>query len=202
MALRDDQELLDGEPVVRVGAAVEDIEERDRQTVGVEAAERPVEREAVVVGGGAGDRQRDREDRVRAQPGAVLRPVEFDEQFVERGLALGVLAHEFRGDPVFYGADRFPDALPPVALRVAVPALHRLVRPGGGAGGGRGPPEGAAVQPDLGLHRREAARVEDFAGADPGDQGRFVVRHRRGRILVPGGPPEPPDPPESHRERV
>ena len=57
-------------------AAVEDIEEGDGKAGGIISAEVAVEGEALGVGGGVGDGERDAEDRVRAKPSLVRCAVE------------------------------------------------------------------------------------------------------------------------------
>ena len=68
---RRDHELLDVDVVVGVRAAVEDVHHRDGQHVRVRAAEVAEQRQVGRVGGGPGDRERDAEDGVGAEPGLV-----------------------------------------------------------------------------------------------------------------------------------
>ena len=68
---RRDHELLDVDVGVGVRAAVEDVHHRHRQQVRVRAAEVAEQRQLGGLGGGLGDRERDAEDRVGAEPGLV-----------------------------------------------------------------------------------------------------------------------------------
>ena len=75
---RDEHELLDVEPVVGVGAPVDHVHQRKRQsTRAVRPPEVAEEREPDVVGGGAGAGERDAEDRVGAQRLLLGRAVEL-----------------------------------------------------------------------------------------------------------------------------
>ena len=79
-ARRHDHELLEVERVLRVGAAVDDVQHRDGEHAGVLAAEPAVERHAGLERRRLRDGQGDAEDRVRAEPRLVLGPVQLDEQ--------------------------------------------------------------------------------------------------------------------------
>ena len=106
----DDHELLEVDRVVGVGAAVEDVHHRHRQdrrlAAAVELGEVAVERLAGVGGGGLGDRQRDAEDRVGAEPALVRGAVELDHRLVERALLGGAGALQRRGDLTVDVGDR------------------------------------------------------------------------------------------------
>ena len=95
---RRDHELLDVHVGVGVRAAVEDVHHRHRQQVGVRPADVAVERQAGGVGGGAGDGERDAEDRVGAELGLVGRAVELDHRLVDEPLVVGVEALDGRAD--------------------------------------------------------------------------------------------------------
>ena len=82
----NDHELLEVERVLGVRAAVDDVHQRDGQDVRVFAADPAVERDAGVRRGGLGGGERAAEDGVRAEAALVLRPVELDQQLVERPL--------------------------------------------------------------------------------------------------------------------
>ena len=78
-AHRHDHELLEVDGVVRVRAAVEHVHHRDRQHVRRLAAEVAPQRQVLLGGGRARGRERDAEDRVRAQARLVRRAVELDQ---------------------------------------------------------------------------------------------------------------------------
>ena len=126
--------------------------------------------------GGLGDRERDPENGIGAEPALVRRAVERDQRLVDLGLRLGVHAADGVEDLAVDGVDRLAHALAEVAL-VAVAQFDRLVRPGGGARRHRGAPLAPVLQHDVDLDGRIAAAVEDFAADDVDD----------GSHGVPGG---------------
>ena len=83
---RHDHELLEVGGVLGVLAAVEDVEHRDRQRPRADPAEVSVERQVAGRGGRVGDRERDAQDRVRAELGLVRRAVEIAQDVVDAGL--------------------------------------------------------------------------------------------------------------------
>ena len=110
-----DHELLEVRGVLGVLAAVEDVEHRDRQDPGADAAEPAVERDLVGRGGRVRAGERDAEDRVRAQLALVGRAVELDQRVVDVGLVRGVEAEDRWPDPLGHVRDRRQDALAAVA---------------------------------------------------------------------------------------
>ena len=165
---RRDHELLDVDVGVGVRAAVEDVHHRDRQQVGVGAADVTVERQAGRVGRGAGDGQRDAEDRVGAEVRLVGRAVEVDHRLVDEALVVGVEALERRADLLDDTGHGLLHALAAVRL-LAVAQLDRLERSGRGTARDRRAGERTVVQRHLDLDRGVAPRVEDLAGADSFD---------------------------------
>ena len=95
---RHDHELLEVEQVVGVGAAVEHVHHRDRHHVRGLAAQVAPQRQPLLGGGGVRGGQRHRQDRVRPEPRLVRRPVERDQQAVERRLPGHVLPADRVGD--------------------------------------------------------------------------------------------------------
>ena len=172
---RDDHELLQ---VDRVGACTPPLitfiigtgSVRASRAAEVRKSETPASAAARLRG-----RERDAEDRVRAEPALVRRAVELDQRPVERRLVVGV-ERRARASAIspFDVRDRLRDAL--AAPRVAAVAqLDRLVRAGRGARGDRRAAEGARLEQDVDLDRRVAARVEDLAGADVGDAAHSAI---------------------------
>src|SRR5206468_3783772 len=98
-------------------------------------------------------RERDAEDRVRAEPALVWRAVELDEPPVEPLLVVGVEAAHRGRDLAAHVRDRAADALP-APLGAAVAELERLVDAGRGTGGHSGPAERARLEPHLRLDGR------------------------------------------------
>ena len=82
-----DHELLEVDAVVGVGAAVEHVHHRHGQHVRGLAAEVAPQRQPLLGGRGVRRGERHGEDRVGAEPRLVRRPVELDQQPVERRLA-------------------------------------------------------------------------------------------------------------------
>ena len=163
-AVRDDHELLEVDLVVGMGAAVQDVHEGHRQRARVDAADVAVERQAGGLGRGLGDRQRDGQDRVRAELGLELGAVEVDHQPVDERLVERVLAHHLGRELVVDRGHGLQHALAQVAALVAVAQLHRLALAGRGARRHGGAAHRAAFEHDLDLDGRVAAAVEDLAG--------------------------------------
>src|SRR5690606_38537276 len=115
--------------------------------------------------------ERDTEDRVGPELGLVRGPVQVDEGLVDDALFGGVDPEDLGRDGVDDRVHGVLDTLAEVAVLVAVTALDRLERTGGGAGGYGRPRDGAVLERDLDLDGRVAARVEDLAGADGLDTG-------------------------------
>ena len=159
-------ELLEGERVAGVAAAVDYVETRHRETqVGVprESREVLVEREALVGRGGAGDRHGNPQDRVGADFGFVRGAVEGAHEGVELRLLGDLLADEGGGEElgdVLYGvADTF--AGEPGGVLVA--ELTGFVDSGGGPGGDAGA-EDAHGGGELYLDGGVSAGVKHLAG--------------------------------------
>ena len=171
----DEHELLDVEPVVGVGAAVDHVHQRKRQRPRVRPAEVPEEREPEVVRGGAGAGERHAEDRVGAQRLLLGRAVELAERAVDQGLLGGVHALELGRDHALHVAHGLEHALAAEAPTVVVAELERLGAARRGARGHRRPALGAAVEMDLDLEGRVPAGVEDLAGVDVDDLGHASV---------------------------
>ena len=155
-------------------AAVEEVALRNREQPRVrafEVAEVAIERLLRGGGGGVGDRQRDGQDRVRAQAALVGRAVDLDHRPVHLGLAGSDHAGEPRCQLPLHVLERRQHPVAAVAPRIAVAQLHRLVRAGGGAARHGGATERAVVERDVDLDRGVAARVQDLARPDVGDRG-------------------------------
>ncbi len=162
---RHDHEFLEVDGIVGVHAAVDDVHHRHRQQPRRGSAHVTVERQALGGGRRLGDRERDAEHGVGAEPALVGRAVERDQRLVDLALGLGVHPADGVEDLAGDGVDRLAHALAEIAL-VAVAQLDRLVRPG------RGPRRhgGAAARPvgqhDVDLDGGIAAAVEDFTADD------------------------------------
>ena len=111
-----DHELLQVDRVVRVRAAVDHVHHRHGQRLGLLAADVPEERHARVVGGRLRRRERDAEDRVRAEAPLVRRPVELDEPLVDGALVGGVHAAHRCAELAAHVLDRAADALAAACL--------------------------------------------------------------------------------------
>ncbi len=164
-----DHELLQVDRVGGVGAAVDHVQHRHGERRRLLAAEMAVERLAGLGGSRLCGRERDAEDRVRAEASFVRRSVEVDQLPVERLLVEPVEAGELACDLAVHVRDRFRHALA-APLGAAVAQLDRLVHAGRGAGGHRGAAERAGGELDVDLDGRVAARVEDLAAVQALDR--------------------------------
>ena len=149
-------------------AAVDDVHHRHREQVRVGTADVAVERQAGRVGRGAGDGERDAEDRVGAQLGLVGGAVGVEHGLVDQPLVVGVEALDRGAEGLDDRVHRGLHALAEIAV-AAVAQLDRLERAGGRAAGDRRSGEGPVVEEHLDLDGGVAARVEDLAGADSFD---------------------------------
>mmetsp|Transcript_11880 Transcript_11880/g.49771 ORF Transcript_11880/g.49771 Transcript_11880/m.49771 type:complete len:561 (+) Transcript_11880:77-1759(+) len=174
----EDHELLHGELVARVRAAVDHVERGHGEhelAVAGEVRDVLVEGHALLRGASLGDGHGHREDRVGAELALVLGAVELDHEVVDGLLIRGVLADERGRDDGVDVLDSLRDALAHPLGLVAVAELDRLVDARGGAGGGHSA-EHALVRVDVRLDRGVAAGVENLAADDLGDGG--------GRLLL------------------
>jgi hypothetical protein len=116
----DQHELLEVEPVVSVGAAVQDVDHRHRHEPPADPAEIGVEREPRVVRRGPRDGERDAEDRVGAERRLVRRAVELEQRLIDGRLFRGLHPLDLGSDRLLDVPDGLARALPAVALCVAI----------------------------------------------------------------------------------
>ena len=164
---RDDHELLQVEPVLRVRAAVDDVHERHREHVRV-GRRRASGTAGTPASAAAAFAAASEQPRIAFAPSLlfVRRPVELDEHPVDLAL---IARRRPRRAPrrSRRRRSRPPAARPcPDRARVAVAELDRLVLARRRARGDRRTAEGAGAQSDVDLERRVAARVQDLAGVD------------------------------------
>ena len=167
---RRDHELLEVGGVDGVLAAVQDVDQWNRQSARARSAEVAVERQPDSLGRSVRGRQADSEERVGAELRLVRRAVKVDEQPVEADLVESVDPEQLRPDRVVDVAHGRQHALAAVPLRVAVAQLDRFVCTGRGSGRDHGGAHGAVRQEQVDLDGRVAARVEDLASDDVLDQ--------------------------------
>ena len=141
--------------------AVDHVHHGDRQHVCVDAADVAEEGQAQLIGGRLGGGQRHAQDGVGAEAALVGCPVGIDHGQVDGPLVECVESLEDVGDLAVDVGHRVQHALAPVAF-ATVTQLHRLERPGGGAGGDDGPADRSGVEDDLDLDRGIATGVEDL----------------------------------------
>ncbi len=165
---RHQHELLQVDRVLRVHAAVDHVHQRHRERPSPVPAEPPEQRDSRLRCSRLRRGQRDRQDRVRAEPPLVRRAVELDHPLVERALIGRIEPPHRRRDLAVHVRDRLRDALAAPLGRL-VAQLERLVRAGRRARRNRRPARSARLQPHIGLDRRVAPRVEDPAAANAGD---------------------------------
>jgi len=103
-----------------VGAAVEDVHHRHRQTPRLRATEVAPQRHHGFFGGGLRAREARAEDRVRAEFALVLRAVDLPHQRVDVVLLFCGLAEKGFGERLVDVLDGLEHALAEVALLVAV----------------------------------------------------------------------------------
>ena len=128
------------------------------------------------MGGGQGDA----EDCVGAEGALVGGAVQGKELGVDGGLVDGVLAFDFQGNHVVDVFDGAQDALAAVTLVVVVAQFVGFVLAGGSAGRDDGAADSAAFEGGLDFNGGVAARVEDFARSQAGNQRhRGLPRRRR-----------------------
>ena len=108
---RHEHELLQVDRVVGVDAAVDHVQHRHRQGCGGLASELTPEWLSGIGCGRLRRCERDAEDRIRAQPAFVRRPVELDQLAVERLLVAGVRTQHGSGDLRVDVGDRIADPL-------------------------------------------------------------------------------------------
>ena len=127
---RDEHELLQVDPVLRVRATVDHVHQRYRQDMSLRAAEPAIERHARIRGGSLRDRERAAEDRVGTESALRRRPVELDQDAVDLALLVRLDADECPGDLAVDVRDGVEDALAEIEVAVAVAELDRLVLAG------------------------------------------------------------------------
>ena len=171
---RDDHELLQVDRVLpRATPPLITFSIGTGSVLAVVAAEVAVERDAGLRGGGLGRRERDAEDRVRAETALVRRAVGVDQRGVDRGLVGGVETGDGLAQRAVHVRDGPGDAL--AAPRgAAVAQLDRLVHAGRGARRDDRRSGGAGLEPDVDLDGRVPARVEHLPPAHVGDPGHTV----------------------------
>ena len=165
---RNDHELLQVDRVGRMSAAVDHVQHRHRQRRRLLATEVAVEGLPRLGSRGLRDRERDTEDRVRAEPPFVRRPVELDQAAVEPGLVGSVQPGHLAVD-LGDVRDRLRHALA-APLGTTVAQLDRLVHARRGTGGDNCAPARPGIELDLDLDRRVAARVEDLSALHERDR--------------------------------
>jgi hypothetical protein len=142
-----------------VDAAVDDVHHRRRQDARRGPADIAIELQVGGFGRRLGDRQRNAEDRVGAEPRLVGRAVEGDHRLVDLDLLLGLEAADGVENVAGDRFDRLLDALAAVAALVAVAQLDRLVGAGRGARRHGGAAHRAVFEHDVDLDGRVAAAV-------------------------------------------
>ena len=147
-------------------SAVDHVQHRHGQHVGVGAADPPVERHSGLGGGRLGRRERHSENRVGSQAGLVLRAVKRNQSSVDRALIGSVEAGQRRADLLPNVADRLLDAFAEVRLGVAVTELDGLVLAGRCSGRHGRASDLAGAELHLDLDSRVAAGIEDLSSSD------------------------------------
>ena len=163
---RAHHELLQVDRRVGVRAAVEDVGHRQREQRRIVPAEVSVERNAPGLGGRVRHGKGYAENRIRAEPCLVRRPIELDQRLVDALLVVDIEIPQPARDLALDVAHRPGHALAAVALGVAIPELDGFVHAGRRARRN----DGATAAPfRIRGHgnRRIAPRVEHLEGGQP-----------------------------------
>jgi hypothetical protein len=168
-----DHEFLEVDGIVGVHAAIDDVHLRHRQNARRRSADITIERQAPKLRGGLGDRERHAENRVGAQPAFVRRSVQLAHHAVDADLVFRLEAANRVEDLGVDGGNRLLDALAAIAF-AAVAQLDGFVRTRRCAGRHSSAAERSLLQPDIDLHGRIAAAVQDFAGDHVDDCGHLM----------------------------
>ncbi|MCD6057093.1 MAG: putative phosphopyruvate hydratase [Thermomicrobiales bacterium] len=143
-------------------AAIEDVHHRHGKRARVWPAKVAIERQPRRLGRRSGDRERDAENGVRAQPSLVLAAVEIAHRAIDSDLVERIEANDRFGERFVDVPDRDLDAFAAVAGGVVVTQLDRLVRSGRGAGGHTRDAALSADERDLHLQGWVASRIENL----------------------------------------
>ncbi len=127
--------------------------------------------------------QRHGQQRVRAQPALGVGAVERNHLGVDTGLIARIAAEQGLFEHRVDVLDSLQDSLAPVALLVAIPQLDGLTRAGGRSRRDRGATEDTGIENDVGLDRRVAAGIDDFAAADIGNSAHDLSIPRQQRFF-------------------
>ena len=171
-------------------AAIDDIHHGHRQGAGKNAADMAIKRNVQIRRRRLGNRKRDRQHGIGAQPRLIGRAIQFDHRLVNLDLIEGIEAGNRVKDFAFHTGHRLQHALAAIAGLVAIAEFHRLMRAGGSAGWHNGMAAGAGIQHHFGLHGWVAAGIEHFAGDDIGNGGHGRLSSCRGfgRLATPACP--------------
>ena len=181
---RHDHELLDVRGILRVFAAVQDVEHRHRQNMGIDAAQVAIEGHAKRRRRRAGAGQRDTQDGIGAELALVRRAVQRNQRKVDPALVARIDALQRPADFRVHVLDGLEHTLAAEALLVAIAQLDGLVDPCGGARRNHGLADGAISQRDLHRDRRAPARVQHLTAFDPCDsQIHLNLRRIRSNVL-------------------
>ena len=160
-----------------MGAAVDDVHHRDREDIGVGAADVAVQRKTEFLGGRLRDSEGNAEDGVRAELGLGRGAVEFDHGLVDSTLVGGHHAHDRRGNDLVDILHSLENALAAIA-GTAVAELESLVLTGGGTGRNGGDADKTAVKGNFNFDGGVAAGIEDLPTENLYDLHSFIELKR------------------------
>mmetsp|Transcript_12160 Transcript_12160/g.36651 ORF Transcript_12160/g.36651 Transcript_12160/m.36651 type:complete len:213 (-) Transcript_12160:35-673(-) len=178
-ARRDHEELLKGQRVARVLAAVDHVEARHRRRHRRQRVPRQirvvlVQRHALGARARLGRRQGNAQDRVRSQVALVRRTVQREHRLVDFALIRRVHAFQRRAQHVVHVLHRLPHALPQKP-RLPIPQFHRFVNPRRRSRRHLRP-EQALLRRDVHFHRWVAPRVDHLSPLHARDRRRQALR--------------------------
>ena len=160
-------------------AAVDDVHHRNRQFVGVAAANVAIQGETKQIGSSFCGSKADAEDSVSTEFGFGRRAVELDHLVIESTLIEDAIADERGSNDLIDVRNSFERAFAEVATFVAVAELESFILAGGCAGRNGCATDHAALENDIDFDSRIAARIKNLTTDNFCDLGSaFHFTHR------------------------
>ncbi len=159
---RNDHEFLNVDAVVRVGAAVQNIDVRYGKKITLSSGQIGEQLLFRGPGGGRGGRHGDGKNRIGSQPLFRRCAVKGHHPVVQLILPEGVHAGDFRGQNVSRIGDGLADTFAQVPGWISVSEFQGFPFSGGGPGWNRGFPGDSGSQRDFCFDGRVSAGVQDF----------------------------------------
>ena len=164
-------------------ATIDDVHHWHRQDARRSAADIAVQRLLGEIGRRLGHGQGNPQNGIGPKAAFVGRAIHFDHGPVDADLLGRVKADQFFGDLAVDRRNGLQHALAGIACLVAIAALDRLMRAGGGARRNGSAAHRAAVQMDIDLDGGVATAVQNFAGVNVDDCAHGGCLQRRRGML-------------------